>query len=233
MHRRGDENTFCTVRGNRAVLSQHFGDLSDEGVEAQWRSALSTMQEIYAFQPERVVCDAHPGYHARQWARTQALPVETVLHHHAHAAACLAENGWPLDGGDVIALTLDGIGMGENGAVGRRVPAGELSRLRTAGRSASRCAAGAIWRQNSRGAICSPTVWRSYLTGSSTRKLRWYSVKTGRCWQRRCRAVSMRRGPPPVVVCSTPWPVRWALKRNAMRAKPRAGWRRWPNAVQG
>ncbi|MCR1303530.1 MULTISPECIES: carbamoyltransferase HypF [Enterobacter] len=111
------KNTFCLVRGNQAVLSQHFGDLSDEGVEAQWRSALAVMQQIYTFQPERVVCDAHPGYHSRQWAHEQALPVDTVLHHHAHAAACLAENGWPLDGGDVIALTLDGIGMGENGAL--------------------------------------------------------------------------------------------------------------------
>ena len=111
------KNTFCLVRGNQAVLSQHFGDLSDEGVDAQWRSALSVMQQIYAFQAERVVCDAHPGYHTSQWAEAQALPIETVLHHHAHAAACLAENGWPLDGGDVIALTLDGIGMGENGAL--------------------------------------------------------------------------------------------------------------------
>ncbi|MFL7911700.1 carbamoyltransferase HypF, partial [Escherichia coli] len=33
------------------------------------------------------------------------------------AAASLAEHQWPLDGGDVIALTLDGIGMGENGAL--------------------------------------------------------------------------------------------------------------------
>ena len=33
------------------------------------------------------------------------------------AAACLAETGWPREGGDVIALTLDGIGMGENGAL--------------------------------------------------------------------------------------------------------------------
>jgi hydrogenase maturation protein HypF len=46
-----------------------------------------------------------------------ALPVERVLHHHAHAAACLAEHGWPLDGGDVIAVVLDGIGMGEDGAL--------------------------------------------------------------------------------------------------------------------
>jgi hydrogenase maturation protein HypF len=111
------KNTFCLVRGSQAVLSQHFGNLGDEGVEAQWRGALSLMQKIYAFQPDRVVCDAHPGYHTQRWAQAQGLPVETVLHHHAHAAACLAENGWPLDGGDAIALTLDGIGMGENGAL--------------------------------------------------------------------------------------------------------------------
>ena len=119
------KNTFCLVRGNQAVLSQHFGDLSDDGVEAQWRSALSMMQQIYAFQPQRVVCDAHPGYHARQWAQAQALPIDTVLHHHAHAAACMAENGWPLEGGDVIALTLDGIGMGGK----RRAVGGECLRV--------------------------------------------------------------------------------------------------------
>lgn len=111
------KNTFCLVRGDKAVLSQHFGDLGDDGVEQQWRGALAVMQQIYAFTPESVVCDAHPGYRAREWAAQQALPVQTVLHHHAHAAACMAENGWPLDGGEVIALTLDGIGMGENGAL--------------------------------------------------------------------------------------------------------------------
>lgn len=109
------KNTFCLLRGDEAVLSQHFGDLGEEGVEGQWRQALHLMQEIYAFTPQRVVADAHPGYRASQWAASLALPVEHVLHHHAHAAACLAEHRWPLDGGDVIALTLDGIGMGENG----------------------------------------------------------------------------------------------------------------------
>lgn len=111
------KNTFCLARGDRAVLSQHFGDLGDEGVEAQWREALHLMQDIYAFTPQRVVADAHPGYRASQWAASLTLPVDNVLHHHAHAAACLAEHGWPLDGGDVIALVLDGIGMGENDAL--------------------------------------------------------------------------------------------------------------------
>ena len=119
------KNTFCLARGGEAVLSQHFGDLGEEGVEQQWRSALQLMQNIYAFMPQRVVVDAHPGYRSTQWAATLPLPVETVLHHHAHAAACLAEHRWPLDGGDVIALILDGIGMGENGALwGGGVPAG-------------------------------------------------------------------------------------------------------------
>ncbi|KFC06390.1 HypF family [NiFe] hydrogenase metallocenter assembly protein [Trabulsiella guamensis ATCC 49490] len=108
------KNTFCLVRGDQAVLSQHLGDLSDEGVEKQWRDALTLMQDIYDFTPQMVVADAHPGYCSSQWAASMALPVQTVLHHHAHAAACLAEHGWPLAGGDVIALTLDGTGMGEH-----------------------------------------------------------------------------------------------------------------------
>ena len=109
------KNTFCLVRGEQAVLSQHFGDLTDDGVQAQWQAALKLMQSIYAFTPAGVVCDAHEGYRATQWGQGMGLPVTTVLHHHAHAAACLAEHGWPLDGGDVIALTLDGLGMGDNG----------------------------------------------------------------------------------------------------------------------
>lgn len=111
------KNTFCLVRGEQAVLSQHFGDLTDEGVEAQWQQSLRLMQAIYDFTPQAVVADAHPGYHSSQWAVAHDLPHQTVLHHHAHIAACLAEHNWPLDGGDVIALALDGIGMGEEGAL--------------------------------------------------------------------------------------------------------------------
>ncbi|EDT9164573.1 carbamoyltransferase HypF [Salmonella enterica subsp. salamae] len=111
------KNTFCLVRGEQAVVSQHLGDLSDDGIQAQWREALRLIQSIYDFTPERIVCDVHPGYVSSQWASEMCLPTETVLHHHAHAAACLAEHSWPLDGGEVIALTVDGIGMGENGAL--------------------------------------------------------------------------------------------------------------------
>lgn len=111
------KNTFCLVRDDSAVLSQHFGDLTDEGVETQWRNALRLMQTIYDFTPQQVVADAHTGYRATHWAQETGLSQHIVLHHHAHIAATLAEHGWPRDGGDVIALALDGIGMGENGAL--------------------------------------------------------------------------------------------------------------------
>ncbi|MCT4704830.1 carbamoyltransferase HypF [Enterobacteriaceae bacterium H16N7] len=108
------KNTFCLLRGNQAVLSQHLGDLSEEGVEEQWLRARELMCEAYDFTPEHIVTDAHPGYRSALLGREMGLPVSEVLHHHAHAAACLAEHGWPLDGGEAIALTLDGIGFGEN-----------------------------------------------------------------------------------------------------------------------
>lgn len=111
------KNTFSLTRGDQVVVSQHFGDLTDDGVENQWQQALRLMQSIYDFTPLAVVADFHDGYRSSQWAAQSGLPMQRVLHHHAHIAACLAEHDWPLDGGDVIAMALDGIGMGEQGAL--------------------------------------------------------------------------------------------------------------------
>ena len=52
------KNTFSLVRGEQAVLSQHLGDLSDDGIQMQWREALRLMQNIYDFTPQYVVHDA-------------------------------------------------------------------------------------------------------------------------------------------------------------------------------
>ncbi|MCU6668817.1 carbamoyltransferase HypF [Enterobacteriaceae bacterium H4N4] len=109
------KNTFCLVRGGQAVLSQHLGDLGDDEALAQWQQALSALMDLWQFTPEGVVTDAHPGYRSTRLGEQMPYPQHQVLHHHAHAAACLAEHGWPRDGGEVIALVLDGIGQGDNG----------------------------------------------------------------------------------------------------------------------
>jgi hydrogenase maturation protein HypF len=61
------------------------------------------------------------------------LPVAEVWHHHAHLAACLGENGWPLDGGKVAALVLDGTGLGPDGTIwGGEVLLGDYDGFRRA-----------------------------------------------------------------------------------------------------
>ena len=49
------------------------------------------LQSLYGVCAERIVCDAHPGYTTHKWAHRQALPVDEVWHHRAHASALAAE----------------------------------------------------------------------------------------------------------------------------------------------
>ncbi|OWF81976.1 carbamoyltransferase HypF [Yersinia rohdei] len=113
------KNTFCLLRDTSAVLSQHLGDLADSDIAQQQQQLLALFCDIYHFTPQAIAVDAHPGYISHQlgklWAAQQNIPCVEVLHHHAHLAACLAEHGWPRQGGAVIGLALDGLGYGADG----------------------------------------------------------------------------------------------------------------------
>ncbi len=111
------KNSFCLLRAGQAVLSPHIGDLENAATLADWQRALADFQAFFGFQPQRWACDAHPDYLSSQHAQRQRGPVTTVLHHHAHIAACLVDNGWPLDAGPVLGVALDGLGYGEGGAL--------------------------------------------------------------------------------------------------------------------
>ncbi|MDH2998560.1 carbamoyltransferase HypF [Pasteurellaceae bacterium LFhippo2] len=110
------KNTFCLLKGNNAVVSQHIGDTSNLQVQTQLQDNIQLFQQIYQFKPNHIVVDAHSGYFSsqvgRQLAMQQQLQLHQVLHHHSHIAAVLAEHHCDEK---VIGIALDGIGMGENG----------------------------------------------------------------------------------------------------------------------
>jgi hydrogenase maturation protein HypF len=106
--------TFCLTRGDEAFLSAHLGDLTSEEAYRAFRADLELYLDMLGVEPATVACDLHPDYLSTRWAWEQGLPVEEVQHHHAHAAACLAEHG---ESGPALAIVLDGTGYGTDGTI--------------------------------------------------------------------------------------------------------------------
>ncbi|BAS49380.1 HypF protein [Aggregatibacter actinomycetemcomitans NUM4039] len=110
------KNTFCLLRQNKAIVSQHIGDTANEKVRSQLEANIALFCQIYQFKPELIAIDAHRGYFThevgKQLAAQYQIPYVEVLHHHAHIVSVMAEHHCHEQ---VIGLALDGIGMGENG----------------------------------------------------------------------------------------------------------------------
>jgi len=113
--------TFCLVKDGQAILSQHQGDLENASVFADYCKNLALFRRLFEHQPAVLVVDRHPEYLSGKLARSTefgtGLPVIEVQHHHAHVAACLVENGRPLDAPPVLGVTLDGLGYGDDGTL--------------------------------------------------------------------------------------------------------------------
>jgi hydrogenase maturation protein HypF len=111
-------NTFALGKDERILLSQHIGDLKNWETFRFYTGSLERFQRLFRFTPSRLVCDLHPGYFSSQEAGRQAaalgLPLLRVQHHHAHAVACMVEYGLH---SPVIAIVMDGTGLGDDGHV--------------------------------------------------------------------------------------------------------------------
>jgi hydrogenase maturation protein HypF len=130
------KSTICLTRDDEAFLSQHVGDLDNAPTCEALVAAAAHLMEVLQIQPEVLAMDLHPDFfssqHAASLAAEWGLPCEAVQHHHAHAASVLAERGAAEQGlleRPVLALTLDGVGLGSDGAAW----GGELLRLRPDG----------------------------------------------------------------------------------------------------
>lgn len=111
------KGAICLLKNGQALLGHHLGDLDDALCAGEFTKACTDYAALFDHRPALVAVDAHPGYRATQAGHRMGLPVAEVFHHHAHLAACLAENGWPLAGGRVAGIVLDGTGLGPDGTI--------------------------------------------------------------------------------------------------------------------
>ncbi|MEL6197102.1 MAG: carbamoyltransferase HypF [Pseudomonadota bacterium] len=111
------KSAICLTKNGQALLSHHLGDLDDALTVEEFEKADRDYAALFDHRPAAVACDLHPDYRSSRHAAGRGLPLVEVQHHHAHLAACLGENGWPRDGGQVAGIVLDGLGLGTDGTV--------------------------------------------------------------------------------------------------------------------
>ena len=113
--------TFCIVRDGEAILSQHQGDLENAATFDDYRRNLRLYRQLFDHAPSAIAIDRHPEYLSSKLGRAESeghsLPLIEIQHHHAHVAACLAENGRPLDAPPALGIVLDGLGFGDDGTM--------------------------------------------------------------------------------------------------------------------
>ncbi len=121
------KNTVALSVDNQVFISQHIGDLETAEAMVAFERVIADFLRLYEAMPVAIAHDMHPDYLSTRWAQqdfgpgrspSQNLKSEIELvpvqHHHAHLAACLAENGVE---GPALGVTWDGTGYGTDGTI--------------------------------------------------------------------------------------------------------------------
>jgi hydrogenase maturation protein HypF len=112
------KNTIALGFDHQIILSQHIGDLKTVAAFENFQRAISSLSDIYGFQPTAIACDAHSDYHSSQFAQQLgqqlAIPVIPIQHHYAHVLACMVDNQVA---SPVLGVAWDGTGYGLDGTI--------------------------------------------------------------------------------------------------------------------
>ena len=105
------KNTICFARNNTAYISKIHADLSAPGDLADFENDAKYFLRKH---PKVITCDLHPEYQSTKLAESLRTKYQVlyIQHHHAHIAACMAENG--LTNQKIIGVAFDGTGLGKD-----------------------------------------------------------------------------------------------------------------------
>lgn len=108
--------SFCLSKEDYIFPSQHIGDLKNYETLENYEAQIAHFERLFDIAPRAVACDLHPDYmsteYAERLAKRDGIPLIRVQHHHAHMAACMADNRLT---GEAIGLVWDGTGYGTDG----------------------------------------------------------------------------------------------------------------------
>ncbi len=113
------KSVICLTKNNMAFLSRHIGNIENPETFRLYTETIKHMQDLFNIKPEIIAHDLHPDYLSSKFAKKYASENPDILrvpvqHHHAHIAACMAEN---MIDGPVIGIALDGTGYGTDGCI--------------------------------------------------------------------------------------------------------------------
>lgn len=108
------KSSVAIALNDRAVLSQHIGDLSTPQAYNALRSVTRSLCDIYSHKPQEVIHDLHPDYMSTRFAADMGIPTHSVQHHLAHICGCMSENKLKAP---LLGVAWDGTGYGTDGVI--------------------------------------------------------------------------------------------------------------------
>jgi len=105
------DTVFGLVRDGEVILSPYYGNLRDKQDCAAYSDAICNYRQLHSYEMSAVALDAaatsFASHLARNYGAHAKLRLIDVDPQHAHIAACLAENGQPLNAPCVLGIVLD------------------------------------------------------------------------------------------------------------------------------
>jgi hydrogenase maturation protein HypF len=107
------KSTVAVGRASSCYVSQYVGNAENLETLEQLDEIKNHLLNVLGVKPECYITDLYPASLTSRIADA-GVPLVRVQHHHAHAAACMAENNI---NGKAVCVVYDGTGYGEDGTM--------------------------------------------------------------------------------------------------------------------
>lgn len=111
-------SSVSIYKDNLCYVSHHLGNITNPLALENLRETVDRLLKMTQVTPQVVVTDMHPSFLStrlgRELAQKFGAAMVSVQHHRAHVGSLAVEN---VDLNDVVGVSMDGVGYGEDGTV--------------------------------------------------------------------------------------------------------------------